>query len=220
MSEGATEAGAGPATGQGSPAGTAGEGSGGEEGATDLDTGQGQGESGDQGDAAAQLAHWKEMARKHEKRARENSTAAAKLKQIEQANMTELEKAQSAQREAEQQRDEALATHARVMAAAAHNLPVELIDVLGTGTDEEINERAELLQTAIEDMAGEIAEQLIADKIASGELIVGQGASRNGGAPQGQQAARPVESLRPGSAPAGAMPNTPEQWFRQLLHGS
>jgi|SRR5215469_401370 len=220
MSADAGDAGTGPATGQGSPAGTAGVGSTDDaDGTTGQLEGQGEGAQSDE-DLAAQVVHWKEMAKKNERRAKENSAAAARLKTIDQANMTELEKAQAAQREAEAARDEALATHARVMAAAAHNLPVELIDILGTGTDDEINERAELLQTSIEEMAQEIAEQLIADKVASGELVVGQGANRNGAAPQQQLAARPVESLRPGSAPAGATPNTPEQWFRQLLHGS
>jgi hypothetical protein len=165
-------------------------------------------------DTAQQLAHWKDMARKHEKRAKENSAAAMRLQKIEDANKTDLQRALDAQANAERERDDALQSHARVMAAAANNLPVELIEHLGTGTEEEITERAELFAGIIEATAQAIAEQLIADQIASGKLI--DGASRNGGLQSGP-GARPVESLRAGSAPAGATPNTTEQWFRQLL---
>jgi hypothetical protein len=132
--------------------------------------------------------------------------------------MTEVEKAVAAQREAERERDEARDMHARMMAAAAHDLPVELIDFLGTGTEEEINERAELLVSSIEETATAIAEQMLSDKIASGELVVANGNGRNG-QPQ-VVPGRPVESLRAGSAPAGTAPATQEQWFRQLIQGS
>jgi hypothetical protein len=161
-----------------------------------------------QPDQAEELRRWKELARKHEKRAKENAAAAARLKTIDQSNMTEVEKAQAAQREAERERDEARDMHARMMAAAANDLPVDLIDFLGTGTDEEINERAELLASVIEETAQAIAEQLMKD--------AGVQPNGNGTAPQ-QPGARPVESLRAGSAPAGQQPNTQEQWFRQLL---
>jgi hypothetical protein len=176
--------------------------------------GQAQGQEGETPDPAAELAHWKEMARKHEKRAKENAAAAARMKQLDQSNMTEVEKAQAAQRDAERERDEARDMHARMMAAAANDLPVDLIDFLGTGTEEEINERAEMISSVIEETAQAIAEQLIKDQIASGKLI--DGASRNGGPVPGP-GARPVESLRAGSAPAGTAPATQEQWFRQLL---
>jgi hypothetical protein len=102
---------------------------------------------------AAELDKWRKEARKWEGRAKTNSEAATKLQEIENANKTELQKAQDAQREAEERAATAVATHARVMAAAAHNLPVELIDHLGAGTDQEINERAELFAKVINDRA-------------------------------------------------------------------
>src|SRR5215831_1548347 len=144
-------------------------------------------------DLAAQLAHWKDLARKNERRAKENAAAAAKLKQLEQANMSELEKAQAAQRDAERERDEAKSVHARMIAAASHDLPVELIDLLGTGTDEEINERAELLASCIEETAAAIAEDMLKEKIASGELIVASNGNGRNGQPQ-VVPGRPVES--------------------------
>jgi hypothetical protein len=156
---------------------------------------------------AAELDKWKKEARKWEGRAKTNTEAADKLKQIEDANKTELEKAVEAQRQAEEARDSALATHARVMAAAAHNLPVELIDHLGSGTDQEINDRAELIAKAITDRANAIAEQLVTERLA--------GTGRNGQ----QMGARPIESLRPGSQPSsGGTPTTTDEWFRNLLN--
>jgi hypothetical protein len=98
------------------------------------------------------------------------------------------------------------------MAAAANDLPPELIDHLGTGTEDEINERAELFAQVIEATAQAIAEQLIAD---GGYVRNGNGQQPT---PPQQPGARPVESLRAGSAPAGQAPATNEQWFRNLLN--
>jgi hypothetical protein len=215
MSADAGDAGTAPGT---APA--TGEAGGTGEGTEQLQEGQpGTGDQQQEGeDLATQLAHWKEQARKNERRAKDNAAAAARLKTIEQQNMTEVEKAQADLRDAQRERDEALSGHARMMAAAANNLPVELIDLLGTGTDEEINERAELLASSIEETAAAIAEELLKEKIASGELIVASNGNGRNGQPQ-VVPGRPVESLRAGSAPAGTAPATQEQWFRQLLHG-
>jgi len=152
---------------------------------------------------AAELAKWKGQARKWEDRAKANSDAAARLKDIDQANMTELQKAQAAQKSAEDERDKAYAMHNRVMAAAAHNLPVEAIDYIPSGTEDEIMAHAETLAGIIDAAATEKANALLAAN-----------AGRNG-MPMG---ARPVESLRPGSAPAsGETPQDANAWFRQLL---
>jgi hypothetical protein len=153
-------------------------------------------------DSAAELAHWRDMARKNETRARENAKAAKELAELKRQGMSDLEKAQAEAAEAKRERDEARADHARVMAAATHDLPVELIDYLGSGTDDEINERAEVIAGAIETRAQEIAEAR------AGEPAPGR---------NGQQGARPVESLRAGSAPSGGSePKTSEDWFRTL----
>jgi len=155
-------------------------------------------------DVAAELERWKAESRKWEKRSKENSRAADKLREIEQANMSELEKAQAAQRDAEERATQALAMHNRVMAAAANDLPMELIDYLGSGTEEEIAETAQVFASVIE---AEVTRRLE-------EMTAGM-AGRNGQPPSG---ARPVESMRPGSAPASAGTATsPDEWFRQLL---
>jgi hypothetical protein len=169
------------------------------DGASGTETG---GQQPDPEELAKQLDHWKQMARKNEQRARENATAAARLQEIEDANKTELQKAVEAQQRAEEERDTALMNHNRIMAAAANNLPVELIDDLGAGTADEINDRAGRFSAAIEKRAQEIvAEQL-------------QAAGRNGLSSLGS---RPVESLRPGSAPSGGTPTSSEEWFRALV---
>jgi hypothetical protein len=156
-------------------------------------------------DLAAELEKWKTESRKWEKRSKENSSAATKLREIEQQNMSELEKAQAAQADAEERATTAMAMHNRVMAAAANNLPVDLIEDLGSGTEEEINERAERFARVIE----ETVEARVQ------EVLAGQ-AGRNG--QQQFSGARPVESMRPGSAPSqGDTPTTPDGWFRKLL---
>jgi hypothetical protein len=148
------------------------------------------------------------MARKNEGRARANADAADKLAKLEDANKTEVQRAQDEAAQARRERDEARADHSRVMAAAAHNLPVDLIDDLGSGTDEEIAERAERFNNAIESRAQEIAAQIIAD-------------GRNGQQNGQQQNGRPVESLRPGGAPStGGTPTSPDDAFRLLISGN
>lgn len=150
-----------------------------------------------------ELAKWKDLARKHEKNAKANSAAAKQLQEIEDANKTELQKALDAQKAAEEERDTAIMTHNRVMAAAAHNLPVELIDDLGSGTEEEITARAERIASAIDTRARALAEQM---------------AQGNGSGMLPRSGARPVESMRAGSAPAnGDTPNTLDGWFRNLV---
>lgn len=209
MSESAPEP-TGPATGQegdGAPgAGTDPE-SQGTEGSLEQDPDQ----------LSEQLAHWKAMSRKNERAARENAKAATELAELKQAQMTDLEKANHERDEAKRERDEARADHTRVMAAAAHNLPVEMIDYLGGGTEEEINDRAEAIGGSIETRALEMVEEILAK--AGFTLTEGGGIQQvSGGNGNRSLGARPIESMRPGSAPAsGGTPNTPDAWFRDLL---
>lgn len=199
MSEGAAEAEAGTAEVDTSAEGT-GTDSEDAEAAELLD-----GMSGQDTGLAAELEKWKTESRKWEKRSKENSSAAAKLREIEQQNMSELEKAQALAADAEERANTATAMHNRVMAAAAHNLPVDLIDDLGSGTEDEINERAERFARVIE----EAVESRVQ------ELTAGNDTGRNG---QQFSGARPVESMRPGSSPSqGDTPTTADQWFRQIL---
>jgi hypothetical protein len=193
-----------PGTGQPDPA--TGEPEPGQNG--EMPDGDGDGEEGQPSpeELASQVAHWKSMARKNEDRAKANADAAKELKAIKDAGKSELERAQEALAETTRERDEARASHERVMAAAMHDLPVELIDDLGSGTSEEISARAERFATAINSRAQQLAEQIAA--------------SRNGGSEPWYPGTgrRPVESLRPGSAPAsGGTPATPDGIFRKMV---
>src|ERR1700745_2619234 len=102
MSEGAAEAEAGTAEVDTSAEGTGTDPEDAE--AADLLTGM-------SGSSGQDETDWKEKAGRWEKRAKENSKAAARLKEIEQQNMSELEKAQAAQRDAEERATTAMAMH-------------------------------------------------------------------------------------------------------------
>jgi hypothetical protein len=154
-------------------------------------------------DLAKERDRWKGLAQRYEKTSRENSAAAKKLRDIEEASKTDLQKAQDRQAELERERDAALFSQSRMMAAAAHDLSPELIDFLGDGTAEEINARAETLAGIIKTSAEKLASNM-----GPGSQLVQPPASR-----------RPVESMRPGAAPAGTGAGTPDQMFRSLLNG-
>ena len=95
---------------------------------------------------------------------------------------TEQERLADAKSAAEARLAEVMATNARLMAAATHNIPAELIDLLGTGTDEEITARAQLL-----------AERLTAATVTAP-------------ATERPASTRPVESLTAGGRPADDTP--------------
>jgi hypothetical protein len=152
-------------------------------------------------DWEAEAAKWQAMARKHEKRHLDAlgfkskdeidqlRQAAQKYQEFEDTQKTELQRATERAQSFEQQMSELRATNTRLMAAATHNIPPDLIDLLGSGSDEEINSRAEML-----------AERLKASAPAP--------------APTQQ---RPVEALTPGAATAsGAATTSPDEWIRRL----
>lgn len=119
---------------------------------------------------------------------REAEPRLTEYQQWQDSQKTEQQKLIEAKETAERELGDLRATNARLMAAAAHNLPPELIDLLGSGSDDEINARAELL-----------AERLKATAAAPAPA-----------------AARPVESLTPGAAPSSATPASPDDWIRRL----
>lgn len=152
-------------------------------------------------DWEAEAAKWKSLARRHEgkhlnalgfKSKDEISQlrqAAQKYAEFEDTQKSELQRANERAQTVEQQLADERAQNARLLAAATHNIPPELIELLGSGTAEEIGARAEVL-----------AERLKA------------------AAPAPTPAsARPVESLTPGAAPASSAGGaTPDQWIRGL----
>jgi septal ring factor EnvC (AmiA/AmiB activator) len=91
---------------------------------------------------------------------------------------TEAQKLAEAKEAAEAKLTEVMSANARMMAAVTHNLPADLIDLLGTGTEDEINARAELL----------------AEKFAAASTF------------DPPASTRPIESLMAGGRPADAEP--------------
>jgi hypothetical protein len=157
-----------------------------------------------------QVDKWRKAAQRHERTARDNSAAATKLQKLEDANKSELQKAVDAQAAAERERDAVRSEHTRLVAAAAHDLEPDMAGFLGDGTEDEINARADQLAGLIRSAAEKLAAQLV-------EQTNQQG---NGGrAPGGARNRRPVESMRPGAAPAGSAATSANDMFRQLLTG-
>jgi hypothetical protein len=156
---------------------------------------------------AKQVEHWKQMSRKHEKTARSNSAAANRLKEIEDSQKSDLQKAQEAREAAERERDALVMSQNRMLAAAAKNLSPDWIEYLGDGTADDINARAEQVVNLIE---AEVTKRIAAR---TGQEQGNGGRSRTG---------RPSEQLagmRPGAAPADTAAMTGDQLFRQLIHG-
>ncbi|MEU6543883.1 hypothetical protein [Streptomyces sp. NPDC046859] len=152
-------------------------------------------------DWEAEALKWKALSRQHE---RQHLTAlgfkskdeidqlreaAQKYAEFEDTQKTELQRATERAQSVEQQLADLQATNARLMAAATHNIPPDLIDLLGSGSSDEINARAEAL-----------AERL---KAASPAAAPAQH--------------RPVEALTPGAATAsGTATTSPDEWIRRM----
>ena len=153
-----------------------------------------------------QIEHWRQMARRHERTARDNSGAAKKWRDQEDANKSEVQKAQEAQQAAEQERDALVMSQSRMTAAVTHNLSPDLIDYLGNGTPEEINERAEQLVGIIE---AEVTKRMQS----------AQGQQQPGSRARGGRPAEQLAGMRAGSAPADNAAMTADQMFRRLMTG-
>ena len=149
---------------------------------------------------------WRSLAQRHEKTARTNADAAKQWRAQQDANKTELQKAQEAAQAAEERATAATTQTNRMLAAAANDLSPDLIEFLGDGSAEEIGERGATLNRLIED---EVVKRVDArSKQAAG----------NGRPTVRSQA--PVSSMRSGSAPStGGNLMGPEQLFRQLVSG-
>lgn len=92
-----------------------------------------------------ELAKWKSLARKNEEQAKKNADAAVRLKALEDAQKSEQEKLSDALEAAKAESATSKAEAARLSAAMKHGLSLDDLDLLGTGTPEEIEERAERL---------------------------------------------------------------------------
>lgn len=145
-----------------------------------------------------QAAYWKHHAQKHEKRTKQYGqyspeqvkAMATRLTEIEDSQKTEQQRLQEQATAAERRAAQLQAANARLLAAATYGIPADLIDLLGEGDEEQISERARLL----------------AEKLTAATPAVSTP----------PPSARPVESLKPGAAPAGGGEPDPDAWLRRL----
>jgi uncharacterized membrane protein len=109
-----------------------------------ADTGADDGQTVKESVSAEELAKWKQLARKHEEQAKKNADAAERLAELEkqQSDTGELSRQLEEARDAAGQKDLEIA---RLTAALNHGLSADDLDLLGTGTAEEITKRAERL---------------------------------------------------------------------------
>lgn len=141
------------------------------------------------GDAGKRaLAEERKARRDAEKKLADLNT---RLKTFEDRDKTELEKAIERAETAEQGATSLRVANARLMAAATHNLDPDLIDLLGDGTDEEIDKRA----------------QLLAEKFAAAAPVQQETKPTQ---------TRPVESLTAGARPSGDRPTNPNDFLRAM----
>lgn len=158
----------------------------------------------------AEVAKWKSLARKHEQNAKANADAAKKYAEYEDSQKSELQRLQERAEAAERERDEERRSRARLMAAAAHNLSASLLDRLGGGTEEEINETAQALSEEIESEVARRLPDLVEAEVAKrlAELPKDE--------PQVPARQRPVEALTPGAMPANSQPEDGNDFLRRM----
>lgn len=96
-------------------------------------------------EATSEVEKWKALARKNEARAKENAEKAKRLDELEEASKTEQQKLADAAELARKEAAETAAELAKLRAAVKHGLSDDDLELLGTGTAEEIEARAERL---------------------------------------------------------------------------
>ncbi len=164
-----------------------------------------------------QLAYWRHQAKKHEKSVKsygkhtpdEVKAMAARIAEIEDAQKTEQERIAERLAAAEQRAAQAEIARARLLAAAAYDIPASLLDRMGGTTEDEINEAAEALSAEIE---AEVARRVAA--------VPAPPEPEPEPEPEPAPArVRPVESLRPGGMPASSEPEDFNEAFRHFISG-
>ncbi|MBV2364269.1 hypothetical protein [Streptomonospora nanhaiensis] len=96
-------------------------------------------------DWEAEAAKWKTLARKHETRAKELAPAAERLRELEDAQKSELERLQGQYEEALGAASRAQHELWRERAARRHGLDDDLLEFLTGESEEELEERAKVL---------------------------------------------------------------------------
>jgi hypothetical protein len=163
---------------------------------------------------------WKNTTLKAEARANQNSDAAKRLKTLEDAQKTEVQRATEAQQAAEARAAEAEGRYHRTLAAATYGLPPSLIDMITGTTEDEITASAETLAAEINArVAEQVAAQVAAASAAAAAGTPGPSQPTAAAAAAAARGRRPVESMRAGAAPSngsGGSPANGNEWMRSL----
>lgn len=138
------------------------------------------------------LQREREQRRSLEQQLRELQPLAAKARELEEAQKTEAQRLQERAAAAERERDEVRVEMARLRMAARYGIAEDDLDLLGTGTDEEIESRAKRLS------------------------------ERFAAPPAAASATRPTESMRSlTSGSTGEEPSSDgNEWFRKFAAGA
>lgn len=96
-------------------------------------------------DLKAEVDKWKALSRKHEAAAKKGQTAAEKLAEIEQANLTELQKEQAARKAAEDRANQLELQHLQTSVASDKKLPAYLAGRLKGSTKAELEADADAI---------------------------------------------------------------------------
>lgn len=167
---------------------------------SDTEAKPAKGDANELGDSGKRALREERKARRDaERELRELRT---RLQEYEDRDKTELEKALERAKQYEQELAKTRVMNARLMAAAEHNLPHDLIELLGDGTEEEIDARAKLLA---EKLTAAAPRQEPAEPVEQTPP------------PAAPAQTRPVESLFPGARPANEQPADPNDMFREFL---
>lgn len=99
---------------------------------------------------AEDVEKWKSLARKHEARAKENAEKAKRLDELDEANKSEIQKAQDRVTAEKKRADEAAAQLALLKAAVKHKLTEDDLELLADVPADQIEDRAARLAKRIQ----------------------------------------------------------------------
>lgn len=150
------------------------------------------------------IEFWKQKAREQEGRAKSNADAAKRLQEIEDAQKSAEQRAAEAAARAQSDLQQARVEAARYKAAATHRIGEDYFDLLGSGSEDEILDRAQRLGSIVTER----------DHLQS---EVGRLTAELAALQSGRPAQRPVEALRPGATPTDAPADDayPANWLPQ-----
>jgi len=134
------------------------------------------------------LDYWKARSRENEARAKTNADAAQRLAEFENSQKSEAQRHADAAEQAKRDAAEARAEMTRYKVASTQGVPADYFDLLGSGDEEAVTARAQLLKPLL-------------DVRAENEQLKAQIATLQG-KPAGTN--RPVADLKPGATPDGA----------------